>query len=184
LSFSLLEFWRWSTSDLVDNTTRGILVEYIVGKALGVDMNLPRQAWATYNLEWDPAPGTQVANEVKSAAYLQSWHQQRYSAIQFVVPKRRGWDSETGAIEDEPRRHADVYVFALLAHKDKTSVDPLKLEQWEFYVLATRALDDRERSQHSITLNSLRQLARPSLGFDELAEVVLVAATANKRLLD
>ena len=56
------------------------------------------------------------------------------------------------------RRHADVYVFALLAHQDKASVDPLDLAQWKFYVLPTSTLDSRNRSQYSITLKSLSTL--------------------------
>ena len=32
---SLIDFWRWSISDLVDNTTRGALAEFIVACALG-----------------------------------------------------------------------------------------------------------------------------------------------------
>ena len=34
LDFNLLSFWQWSSSDVVSNATRGILAEYIVGKAL------------------------------------------------------------------------------------------------------------------------------------------------------
>jgi len=33
----LVRFWQWSTSDLLTNTTRGILAEYIVATDLGVD---------------------------------------------------------------------------------------------------------------------------------------------------
>ena len=31
----LLDFWRWSSSDLADNTTRGVLAEYLVALAVG-----------------------------------------------------------------------------------------------------------------------------------------------------
>lgn len=34
--FDVLDFWRWSSSDLVVNVTRGVLAEYIVAKALAV----------------------------------------------------------------------------------------------------------------------------------------------------
>jgi hypothetical protein len=37
----------------------------------------------------------------------------------------------------------------------------LKMEQWDFYILPTYQLDNYERSQHSITLNSLRKLIEP-----------------------
>ena len=35
LPFTMLDFWRWSASDVVSNTMRGVLAEYIVGQAIG-----------------------------------------------------------------------------------------------------------------------------------------------------
>jgi hypothetical protein len=32
----------------------------------------------------------------------------------------------------DAKRQADVYVFALLAHEDRTTIDPLDLDQWKF----------------------------------------------------
>lgn len=170
--FDVLEFWRWSASDLVDNTSRGVLAEYVVAKALGLDVARPREGWATWDLTWNISPDTRIAIEVKSCAYIQSWSQQDYSVIQFVVPRRRGFDSENNSLESTASRHADVYVFALLAHKDKASVDPTNLDQWRFYVLPTYKLDERTRSQHSITLRSLERLAGSPLMFDQLQAAV------------
>ena len=36
---SLKEFWRWYSSDLVSNATRGILAEYLVAVALGCPLH-------------------------------------------------------------------------------------------------------------------------------------------------
>ncbi len=55
-------------------------------------------------------------------------------------------------------READVYVFALLAHTDKSTIDPLDLDQWQFFVLSRAAICARTRSQYSITLKSLDSL--------------------------
>lgn len=170
--FELLEFWRWSGSDLVANTTRGILAEFIVAKALGIDTGRPREPWAAYDLTWPVADGVDLAIEVKSSGYIQSWSQRRLSTIQFLVPARRPYDESTGELEATPRRSAHVYVFALLAHKDQRTIDPLQLDQWEFHVLATQVLDERKRSQHSVTLNSLRDLAGPAVSFSALREAV------------
>jgi hypothetical protein len=166
--FNLLDFWQWSGSDLVDNTSRGILAEYIVAKALGIDVQRVREGWASWDLETDD--GLRI--EVKSAAFVQSWGQRSLSTVQFVIPKRRAFDADNGIMDSTPQRHAHVYVFALLAHKDKLSIDPLDLDQWQFYALPTQALNDRQRSQHSITLRSLESLAGPPIDFAHLAEVV------------
>lgn len=61
----------------------------------------------------------------------------------------------------EPKRHADLYVFCHLKHTDQTTIDPLKMEQWDFYILQTFRLDNYERSQSSITINSMRKLTEP-----------------------
>jgi hypothetical protein len=37
LDKSLLDFWRWNSSDLLSNATCGRLAEFIVASALGVD---------------------------------------------------------------------------------------------------------------------------------------------------
>ena len=176
LEFDLLSFWQWSASDVVTNATRGILAEYLVGQALGVAPGSVREEWAAYDLETHN--GTRV--EVKSAAFIQSWPQKALSRISFMVPKTRAWDKETNRHSHEAKRQADVYVFALLGHTDQQTIDPLNVSQWEFFVLPTVRLDRRERSQHSITLPSLRKLAN-SVAFAELSCAVDGAACIQKR---
>ena len=75
------------------------------------------------------------------------------------------WDADTNRQALESKRQADVYVFALLAHREQETIDPLNLDQWDFYVLPTRVLNARARSQHSITLRSLDALAGGSVMF-------------------
>ncbi|MCU0222778.1 MAG: hypothetical protein MUF27_01630 [Acidobacteria bacterium] len=168
LAFDVLDFWRWSGSDLLENTRRGILAEYIVARALGISTDSVRAGWSAYDLETPDG----IRIEVKSAAYLQSWAQQRLSTIQFAIAERRGWSAETNLLEGTPRRHADVYVFALLAHQIKEAVDPMNLAQWRFWAVPTPLLDERARSQHSITIPSLRALAGEGCGFAEIRAAV------------
>lgn len=164
LDFNLLDYWRWSTSDLVSNATRGILAEYIVARALKIPMDKEiRDEWATYDLETPDG----IRIEVKSAAYVQSWKQTRLSQIKFGVSKTRTWDAESGHYDlSEPMRHADVYVFALFAQQ-KMPIDPLNLDQWKFYALSTAKLDERK----SISLSALEELASP-VPWHELGEAV------------
>jgi hypothetical protein len=170
---SLIDFWQWAYSDLLSNTNRGRLAEFIVARALGLGLKGLRTEWDAVDL----VTRTGVKVEVKSAAYVQSWFQKRLSGISFVVPARRGWDATTNEMELKPRRHADVYVFAILAHEDKASVDPLDLTQWIFYVLPTATLDSRKHSQHSITLKSLSALCPGPITFAQLSAAVEHAAT-------
>lgn len=177
LGFDLLSFWQWSTSDLVSNVTRGRLAEYLVARALGLASEGVRDEWAAFDL----LTPSGIKVEVKSAAYIQSWHQRALSSVGFVVPKTLAWDAGTNVQAREARRQADVYVFALLAHIDKATIDPLDLGQWRFYVLPTSVLDARIRSQHSITLKSLEGLAGPPAEYSRLREAVEHAARKPAR---
>lgn len=168
VGFDLLGFWQWSASDLVSNATRGILAEYIVARSLGLADKGVRDEWAAYDLETPSG----VKIEVKSAGYLQSWYQKELSKITFRTPKTKAWDAETNKQSLESKRQADVYVFALLVHIDKTTIDPLDLSQWRFYVLSTNALNQRKRSQHSITLKSLEKLCSGCVSYAELPKAV------------
>ena len=167
--FDLLDCWRWTTSDLVSNATRGILAEYIVARAVGVPTTGVRDEWAAYDLETPDG----IKLEVKSAAYIQSWWQRAFSPISFKIKKTRSWNEETG-YSGEPTRKADLYVFALLAHKDHHTIDPLDLDQWTFYVLPTAQLEERKGSQSSISLSALTELTSP-VPFDELRGAVYKA---------
>jgi hypothetical protein len=154
---TLLDFWRWSVSDLVSNATRGRLAEFIVANALGISISGVRDEWSPFDLRTEEG----IKVEVKSAAYIQSWFQSKLSAISFRTPRTRAFDPETNSMEPEARRQADVYVFAVLKHQEKSTIDPLNVDQWEFYVVPTATLDGRTRSQYGITLPTLRSFCKP-----------------------
>lgn len=168
LNFSLLDFWRWSVSDILSNATRGILAEFIIAKALDTDIANIRNEWDAYDL----LTPEKIKVEVKSSAYLQSWEQTKHSDISFSTRATKPWDWSIDKRSNTAVRTADVYVFCLLNHKDKATVNPLNLDQWEFYVLATSELNNYSRSQYSITLNSLKKLTK-SLKYFEVRNAVL-----------
>ncbi len=172
LDCDLLDFWRWSASDVLSNATRGRIAEFIVAQALDLSTDHARDEWAAFDLQTPSG----VKIEVKSGAYVQSWFQAKPSTIMFKVPKTRAWDAATNVQSRESRRQADVYVFAVLAHKDKSTIDPLNVSHWRFYVLQTAVLDARTRSQHSITLPSVDRLCGGSITYAELRKAVEQAA--------
>lgn len=175
LKFTLLDFWRWSASDILSNATRGILAEFLVATAANIDITKVRDEWSAYDL----VTPTGIKLEIKSAAYLQSWFQRALSTISFSTKLARHWDSETNIQSTVAKRHADVYVFCLLKHENKSTVDPLNLDHWDFYVLATQELNNYTRSQYSITLKSLKNLTRATC-YGELNDEIIFKHTLNK----
>ena len=161
------DFWRWAYSDLLNNTTRGILAEFIVAQAIG-DTSRVRTEWDPYDLK--TPDGTTV--EVKSSAYIQSWHQDKLSMISFGIAATRAWDASTNARSDEVRRQANVYVFCLLDWRERATVDPLDLGQWHFYVLPTAVLNQSLPDSKSIGLSALLALEPTAAEFAGLAHAV------------
>ena len=155
--YTLLDFWRWNASDLVSNTLRGRLAEFIVGSAIGVDFTTPREEWDKYDLHTPSG----IKIEIKSSAYIQSWEQDDDSAPSFNIKRTVAYNSKSRLREAPSKRHADIYVFCLLKHKERDTIDPLNMDQWEFYVVATKTLDTKLGNQKSISLNPLRKLAEP-----------------------
>ena len=146
----LLDFWRWSSSDLADNATRGVLAEYLVALAVGA-VTRARGSWDSYDL----LSPSGIKIEVKSASRWQTWHQKRPSQLTFGIGPTHGWSAETGEFTPKARRQADVYVFAVLELRKKTQLDPLNLDQWRFYVLPSGTLDERAPTQKSIGLRGI-----------------------------
>lgn len=166
LDFTVANYWQWSASNLLDNTARGILSEFIVASALGVAGGT-RSEWDSFDLSTDE----QVRVEVKSAAYIQRWQQKEFSPISFDIGRKMGWDPKT-ATSTFVARHSDVYVFCLLSHKDQPTLNILDLNQWEFFVLATAKLDRRLGNQKSLRLNPLRKMNPIFAAYPELAAAI------------
>lgn len=171
LERTLLDFWRWSTSDLVNNATRGVFAEFLVATALGISVESPREVWAP----WDLTTPEGIRVEVKSAAYIQSWNQRRLSPITFNIAPTQAWDSTAMGQRTGAKRQSDAYVFALLAHQEKATIDPLNLDQWEFFVLPARTLDSHVQDQQTLSLGSLVRLHGPAVPFAEIKAAVLSA---------
>ena len=76
-------------------------------------------------------------------------------------------------------RQSDIYVFCVLAHKDKLTVDPMNISQWEFYVLGTDILDKNIPEQTTISLSSLKRLNPVKVKYGEIYSTIQVV-TKNK----
>ncbi len=162
----LIDFWKWSVSDIISNATRGIFAEFIVATALKIDLSAVREEWGAFDLT--SPEGIKV--EVKASAYIQSWEQYKLSSIQFSTKATLPWDYTIDKRSSVAVRLSDVYVFSLLHHSDQSTIDPMKLEQWEFYVLPTSIVTNRNKN--SISLKTLQSLTM-AVKYDKLREAIL-----------
>jgi hypothetical protein len=162
---TILDFWKWGFSDLLSNSLRGIFAEFLVGNALDC-LKESRVEWDAYDLIYR---GKKI--EVKSAAYIQSWHTDKFSKIIFNIGAKREYDYTTRKYSTTIKRNADIYVFCLLKEKDIDHLDPLNMSHWEFYIVLTKELDKHFSEQKSINLASLSKL-KEAIVFEEIKETM------------
>lgn len=162
LEFNVGEFWAWNQSDLIENRNRGILAEFIVMKALGLE-STTRLEWDAYDFETKE----DVKIEVKSSAYIQSWEQKKLSSISFNIAPARKWEVGN-KYSEEKTRWADIYIFCLLDEKDQNVINPMILDQWTFYIVSKKTLDEHNPLQKSIGLYYIDRIEHKKCKFDKL----------------
>jgi len=166
-AISAQPFQTWAFSNLLSNTTRGIFAEYLVKEALNITSER-RTEWNA----WDLVSNRDQRIEVKSAAYIQSWAQTKPSTIQFNIAPTKGWDASTNTSISEKKRLADVYVFCVLQEHVKLSEEVLNTNNWTFYVLPTKVLDEKKPLQASIRLKPLLALQPVICNYSEMKAAV------------
>ena len=165
---TLKDFWKWAYSDLLDNTQRGIMAEFLVSsslKANGGSSAQIRTNWFPYDIT-SPS-GRHI--EVKSAAYLQSWTTDFHSQIKYDIAPKLAWDGKN--YTTEAKRNCDLFVFCLytaLTH-DKPI---LNLDYWEFYVLPVSVINDKVPAQKTISLSSLLKLEPVKTDYSRLGTII------------
>lgn len=146
LGTKLIEFWQWSGSDLISNSYRGLLAEYIVGMDLGVTDKI-RMEWSPYDLKFNG-----LCIEVKSSSYIQSWSQKQFSKISFNIPPSCPWNYKTNSYSKYKTRPSHFYVFCLLNSKNPKTINPMNFNQWDFYIIPTYRLTNLVGNQKAITI--------------------------------
>ena len=173
---TVLNFWQWSASGLIDNTQRGALAEYIVALAIGAADDTRRPEWASYDIKTPDS----IKVEVKSSAYIQNWGQNKESTPRFSIRQAFAWNPDTDTYSDEKIRDSDIYVFCLHKHRDKETLNLLDVSQWDFYILPTAALEREAKEQKTIGLASLERLGARKVSFGQIHDTIRDVLTVSK----
>lgn len=152
---SVIDFWRWAYSSLIDNTQRGVMAEFLVYSSMRSAQDTQiRENW----LPFDVTSPSGKRIEIKSAAYIQAWTPDNIpSQIRFDIGKKLAWDNTTASFASEAKRNCDLYVFCLFTAMTK-DVSLLNLDYWDFYVLPTSILNENLPNQKSISFSALQKL--------------------------
>lgn len=168
-TFNQIDFWKYAYSNLIDNRNRAALAEYIVAKAVGANHN-PETSWESYDIE--SPEGIKI--EVKCSGYLQSWHQDKLSIPTFDIKRKYGWVADTNEFDNILDRQADVYVFCLHIAKELKDADPLKSNQWIFYVVSTSDINEKLGDQKTVRISTIETILGASpIQYDDLRNRIL-----------
>mgnify|MGYP000884845178 CR=1 FL=1 len=88
---TLIDFWKWNSSDLLNNTLRGALAEFIVASSLNIDISECREDWLSVDLLWKTSKlsnHSEIKIEVKCSGYLQSYYQKTTQSLYIVLHLR------------------------------------------------------------------------------------------------
>ena len=164
---TLMDYWAWAHSDIMGNTERGKIAEYIVAMAVNAHKST-RTEWDSYDILTED----NIKIEVKSSAYLQTWVQKKYSDVAFGIRPTHAWNQVDNTYEQTRKRQADVYVFCVFNCKEQDIANPLDLIQWEFHVLSANKLDDILPNQKSIRLSVIQKIGATCVDYSGLYQAI------------
>ena len=152
---------------------RGVVGEYWVANALDI-LHKRRHGWETWDFETENG----IRIEVKTSGYLQSWHKpgQKPSNPVFGINAVNVKEDPDRGLSAGRYRPANVYVFCFHLSLDLSTLDPLDISQWEFYVLATRVLDAKRPNGKTIGLTPLKRLGAKKVVHSDLRDAITRAA--------
>ncbi len=74
LDGDLLDFWGWTTSDILSNATRGVLAEYIVAQAVEINTKEEvRDEWAAFDLQMPSGITIEVSELHRTVGEAGKW---------------------------------------------------------------------------------------------------------------
>lgn len=168
---SVKDFWSWAYSDLIDNTQRGVMAEFLVYSSIRSTPSLDAQMRENW-LPFDVTSPSGRRIEVKSAAYIQAWTPENiFAQIRFDIGKKLAWNNTTASFSSEAKRNCELYVFCLFTAMTK-NISLLNLDYWEFYVLPTSVLNEKLPNQKSIAFSVLQKLNPVKTDYAGLGAVI------------
>ena len=170
--FSVLDFWQYAYSQL--EGLGDTLAEFFVARALGVIKAENVNYWTAYDMAY-----RNKRIEVKATSYVHPWTTRISKTRTFSIEPTNNsyWGNSCDGINAGKKlaRQSEVYVFCLNNNMDVFNHDPLRIDDWIFYVVPTFEINDyckTNPNQKKISLNVVRRLAKNGVTFDELKKAV------------
>ena len=167
LGFEMYDFWKFHFSNIYDLQDK--IAEFIVSKALGVDIAQNNEYWTLWDVSYR---GKRI--EVKETSYYHSFNKDS------KISKNRtfGITMANGSYDLEKSgnslfcRQNDIYVFCLNTGETREASYPLDLNNWEFYVVPTSVINEKCGNNKTISLGRIKSLGFIPKKYNELRQEV------------
>ena len=161
----MLDFWESKFSNIYN--MQDVIAEINVKKALGIDKAQNIDYWTLYDILYK-----NFRIEIKETSYYHSWNENGKISkqIMFGITKANS-NYETVEMENKFERQNDIYVFCLNKGETKETSNPLNINNWEFYVIPTKVINEKCNNYKSIGLERVRKLTK-AISYDKLKETI------------
>jgi len=166
VGFNMLDFWQFAFSSIYD--IQGEIAEFIVARALGIDVPHNKELWTLYDIDYH---GVRI--EVKETSYYHPWNEDG----KVSQSRKFGITMANSAYEDKEKpnryeRQNDIYVFCVVNGDTRGTSNPLVLDNWDFYIVPTSVINEKCKDNKSISLKRIQQLRYSPLKFNEIKNVI------------
>lgn len=166
LGFNVMDFWPFQFSNLIDNL--GFVAEFLIAQALRKDEPDNCMGFTLYDIDYR---GKKI--EVKATSYYQAFKASHIISEHRVFSIRKT-HVEYQNSKSELARQNDIYIFCVDEGKDKETSNPLNLENWTFYVIPTKVINNLFDNQKTLSLKRLTQIEKYGVGltYDKLKATI------------
>lgn len=170
---TVLDFWRFEFGAL--QSMQGTMAEYLVYRALEIPKAENTLKWTSYDLSYKCK-----RIEVKATGYIHSWNKNKQSNVRTfsIAPSNNNyWFVKDESDSKKMSRQNELYVFCLNTQRDYENYDPLKIDEWDFYVIPTYQINERCNKigipdQKTISLNVVKRMAGSPVKWSALKEKI------------
>lgn len=166
VGFNLLDFWSFEYSNVYD--LQDEIAEFIVAKALGINLPHNKERWTLYDILYRD---TRI--EIKETSYYHPWNENGNISNRrtFGIGKAHSlyeFPDET----DKYERQNDLYIFCVVNGENRDTSNPLMLNNWDFYIVPTSIINEKCNENKTISLSRICSLGFTATKYDELRQKI------------
>lgn len=165
LDFGILDLWKSKYSNVFN--MQDVIAEFLVEKALGIDMAQNTDYWTLYDVLY-----RDYRIEVKQTGYYHPWNENsKISKLRRFGITKANSSYESNETVNKFERQNDIYVFCLNIGETRVDSNPMNVDNWEFYIVPTKIINEKCGDNKSIGLKRVRELS-DKIDYDKLKEKI------------